>query len=413
VTRCYLRLQPLVVLMAAFALPAPMLAEGDGDTASPSAEDGSSAPGRRATLAPAQQAEKLWTLRRAQAQPIDFFMPYYSIQGDLSTSVFLMNPIADTISVTVTALDGHGAELPLGTYGIEPRHHLELSLNRLLRGFERELGTGSLRLSLLGDGDRLQGWTVLMARDGQTFEIPIASPEKATATGFYSFWDLSGPALTDGRAVRFEVLNTSSEPRRIDVTTQRKGHAAGETLVLPPRARLQLDAIDRRPLGDRGWIKLRHDGSPGDVVTVGLVVGPHPIATLPLVSLGEASERRRYESMPLPRADASSEGRSGVGDTELVLFRPGAPGDPVQPVTIEALDAASGSVLGSATTHLAPGEIRSVSLRRTLPVATATDARDPPAPPVHLGAAARPGVHDRVRRLRIRAHAVPARIRPR
>lgn len=348
---CRLVIQLTVALLA--FLPPGLFAQASAPDAS----------ARSAALTPSEQAEQMWAMRRAQAQPIDFYMPFYTLADGTQATVFLMNPIADTISVAVTALDGHGGELPLGTYTIESRHHIELSLAERLRGFEPDFGTGSLRLSLLGDADTLQGWTILSTPTGDTFELPIANPSKATGDALYAFWDTTGRAPRGAWDVRFELLNVSTLPRRIEVTTSRGQGTVTEARVLAPGERLQLGRVDRRPFAPRGWAELRHDGDPGDILAVGMLSGRAPLASIPLVGLGEADKRHHYESIPLPHP---------ATDTRLTLFRPGAGAGPVR---IEAIDAASGAQLAETSVPFPAGDVRTLSLDRILP-----SAADPAAP---------------------------------
>jgi hypothetical protein len=81
--------------------------------------------------------------RRAQAHPVDFFAPYFSIEGLRETRLFLLNTIADPIVVDVVARS-EDQELPLGAYTIEAQRHIEISLRERLIGFEDAFGTGCL-----------------------------------------------------------------------------------------------------------------------------------------------------------------------------------------------------------------------------------------------------------------------------
>ena len=344
---------------------APLAAEALSGAPAPMSSAASS-PHRSVALAPSEEAERLWAQRRAQAQPIDFFMPYYSVESGTNTALFLMNPIADPIAVTATALDGEGGELPLGTFVIESRHHLELPLRQLIRGFEDEFGTGSVRLSLLGDADTLQGWTVITTEEGQVFEVPIANPATATATTFHSFWDVTGHVLPGARRIRFEIINTSDEMRRVEVTSLRSGKRGTEALILPPYQRRQLTGIGPRPFESRGAIVLQHDGAPGDVVAVGLITGRSSVAALELVGVGEATERHHYESIPFSTADRPTNGGIASGPPTIILFRPGSADDPVEPLTLQVLAADSGGILGTATVPLLAGQVQSISLERLL-----------------------------------------------
>ena len=279
-----------------------------------------------------------------------------------------MNTVSDPISVTVWAL-GEGVELPLGTYLIESLQHVEISLRERLTGFEETFASGSLRLSLLGDADTLQSWAVVMEPDGHTFELPLVSPEEVTHQGAIAFWDTTIPALPGAGGVAFYLLNTSDRPVGLQLTTAEKNRSATSSFLVAPGNRVRVEDVDRVPLGPRGWLEVRHDGEPGDVVGVGVVGRSRHSLALPLVPLGEAATQERHEAIPDSWGESERPRGGPGGDTWITLFNPG---DERRPVRVEAFDAETGANLGQAQVDAGPKEPTSFSLRRIIPAVEAT-----------------------------------------
>lgn len=165
----------------------------------------------------------------------------------METRIFLMNTVTDPITVSISALGGGGAELPLGERVIEPLRHVELSLAESLRGFKEGFGAGSLRVRLLGDPDTIRGWAVIEGGDGETFEIPLAAPQKTSGVSSYAFWsaDSLSSALRGSRP-SVHLANTSDEPLAVLVTSGTGGRTRSERIKLEPSGRMTL------PLRSRG-----------------------------------------------------------------------------------------------------------------------------------------------------------------
>lgn len=355
---------PVVLTTLGLAVFPSVLAPSFAATSDPPAELASAQPELALRESDEDDPERLRAARRAQAHELDFFAPYYAIEAGRDTVLFLMNTISDPISVTVSALAEGGAELALGSYVIESLQHVEISLRERLGGFEGSFATGSLRLSLLGDADTLQGWAVITEPDGQTFELPLVTPEEVTSRSSIAFWDTTIPAIPGAGGVSFHLLNTSKRVVQVQLTTGDGNRSETASFEVAPESRAHVEGVSRRPFAPRGWLELRHDGEAGDLVAVGVVGRARHSLPLRLVPLGEAATQERHESAP------TSWGRSGKplgtppGDTWIALFNPG---DERRSVRIEVIDAETGGHLGQAELDAGPKEPRSFSLQELLP----------------------------------------------
>lgn len=314
----------------------------------------------------ADDPERLRAERRAQAHDLDFFAPYYSIEGGRDTVLFLMNTISDPISVAVSGLADSGAELALGSYVIESLQHVEISLRERLRGFEEDFSVGSLRLSLLGDADTLQGWAVITEPDGQTFEIALVTPEEVTARELVAYWDTTIPAVQGAGGVSFHLVNTSDRAIDVELVAGHGSRTNTSVLEISPRGRVRMEQVGEVPFGPRGWLEIRHGGEAGDLVAVGLAGRARHSLSVPLVPLTDAETNDRHESMPSP--DLHHVQRVDGAPVWLTLFNP-AGEDRI--VRIEALDAETGSAVGQAQLRPGSKEVLSVSLQRLIPATRA------------------------------------------
>jgi hypothetical protein len=295
---------------------------------------------------------------------VDFFAPFYSIEGLRDTRLFLLNSIADPIVVDVVARS-EGRELPLGSYAIEPQRHLELSLRERLAGFEDEFRTGNLRLSLIGDADTLQAWAVIAEPDGQTFELPLLAPEESSSRELVGFWDAGPLGVTEPTPVTFHFLNTSSHELSLSLTCGETGRDGSATLLLSPGEAVLVHSLGPPAFGRRGWLKVIHDGEPGDVVGVGIVGGRTLIGAIHLIPRGEAEASKRHESLPLPiRRTEEAPGAEGSRGW-LTLLSVGTSG---QEVVLEALDTASGASIARSSIRVEPWDVTTVPLARLIPL---------------------------------------------
>ncbi|HSL84394.1 MAG TPA: hypothetical protein VLF66_16595, partial [Thermoanaerobaculia bacterium] len=314
----------------------------------------------------ADDPERLRAERRAQAHDLDFFAPYYSVEGGRDTTLFLMNTISDPISVAVSALADDGAELALGSYVIESLQHVEISLRERLRGFEEDFAMGSLRLSLLGDVDTLQGWAVITEPDGQTFEIALITPEEATARELVAYWDTTIPAVQGAGGAIFHLVNTSDRAIDVELVAGLGSRTNTSVLEISPRGRARVERVGEAPLGPRGWLEIRHGGEAGDLVAVGLAGRGRHSVSLPLVPRTDTETNDRHESMPSANHH-QVQGLDGA-PVWLTLFNP-AGEDRI--VKIEALDAETGSTVGQAQLRPGSKEVLSVPLQRLIPATRA------------------------------------------
>ncbi|MGH7562129.1 MAG: hypothetical protein ACRENB_14045, partial [Gemmatimonadales bacterium] len=303
-----------------------------------------------------QEAERLRAERQALAQPIDLFCPFYSVRGQRSTDLFLLNTTADPLQVDLSALAGDGSSLPLGRYLIEGSQHLFLSMRQLLPADGTGPEQGSVRASLLGDADSLAAWAVL--RGGrQAFEIPFVTPADIGSQTLLSFWDATLAGRGEPSEVEFQLLNSTPEPVSFSLelgSGRRPLRTMGGTL--PPGARQQLEVP--HSLRMRGWARLTHDGDPGALLGVGLVRGSDYLMALELVTPAGARKGLHFEAIRLPR---ELERGSTLPETVVSLLNTG---EKTQVATLELLDQDSGAVLWERSIHLDPWEVRSESIRR-------------------------------------------------
>lgn len=351
-------LGPGILLLLLFP-SGPGFADSDLKPASGEGSGGRELSGSR----PHTHVERLKAATRAQAHLVDFFAPFYSIEGARDAKLFLLNTIAEPIFVDVVAR-AEDRELPLGSYTIAPQRHLEISLRERLAGFERDFGTGTLRLSVLGDEDTLQAWVVVEEPDGQTFELPLIAPGESTALEFYGFWDATPLGKSGPSAVIFHFLNTSDRELSLYLATDGAGRGDSGTFLVQPGEALLVSGVGKAAFGQRGWLKVRHDGDPGDLVGVGIIGDRTRIGAVHLVPREEAEASKLYESLPMPaRQSAPTPGTEALrGGLALLNV-----GSDRQEVLLEALDAASGARLAQSSVRLPPWELTTVPLARLLP----------------------------------------------
>jgi hypothetical protein len=311
-----------------------------------------------------EEAERLRAERRAQAHDLDFFALYYTIEDERDTVLFLMNTITDPISVSIAARSSARSELALGTYLIEPLQHVEISLRERLAGLEEGYRHGSLRLSLLGDVDTLQGWTVVTGAGGNAFEIPLVTPEEIAARDFLAFWDATVPGLPGPPGVVVTLLNTSQQVLSVGATTGGPAGTRSHVFRLGPGQSLQIDGVGDRRFSPRGWLRLDHDGNPGDLLAVGTLGSRPPVAAIPFVPAETIRAYDRHESMPIAATPGDRGAISPNARPWVTLFNAGAER---QQATVEALSAETGVLLGQAALDLEPGEVRSIPLAQAVP----------------------------------------------
>jgi hypothetical protein len=302
--------------------------------------------------------ERLRVARRAEARDIDFYSPFYSIEGQRDTTLFVMNRISEPIAVELVARS-QDEELALGSYTIESLRHVELSLREILAGMPPGFRAGSLRMSLLGDEETVQAWAVIQESTGQTFEVPFTTPDTVSATLFYAFWNLPSLGPSQPGPLALHLLNTSKRELSVTLGTG-KGRQPLQNLRLQPGERVRWSNAKSAAHGGTGWVEVSHDGEAGDLIGVGTIGDEVLLGTVALIPRGEAETRRHYESLPFPL--------EGTGDT-LSSKSAGwlsilSVARDQQEVTVELLDAASGTELARTTVRSDPFEVVTMPMGR-------------------------------------------------
>ena len=298
--------------------------------------------------------------RRAGAHDLEFYAPYYSIGPDVDTELFLMNTFPDPLQVRLTALSPEGDPLSLGTFPVESLHHIELSLRELLAGFGEEFSSGSLRLSIVGDVDALQGWAVVRGERTGTLSLRIAAPEAIGDRDFLAFWSVAEDSQGTANAVDLYLLNTTGAPLAVRLSPA--GQAANDTLTVPPRSRVRVPEPSDPGHAHSSWVRVSHDGTPGDLLVVGIAGGDGPLARVEVVPGAEITSHQRFESIPLPASIS-------IGRSSLTLFNPGQ--EP-RSVSIRVLDAERGTEDSRLDIHL------DAQATRTLPLGALLRGAKPP-----------------------------------
>lgn len=302
-----------------------------------------------------EEAERLRSLRRSAAAPIEFHALYYSIEGERETRLFLMNPTPDTIAVEVTAVgDGGVSDLPLGSWTLESLRHADISLREVLSGFEDRFASGRLRLSVLGDADTLQGWVVIVDGD-EVVELPLLVRDDLPSTAFTALWGRAPARGTGAERATFCFLNISDEVLVVNLAAVRAGAGEeAEILRLEPGELVSLDSVGRIPLGRQGALRVEHDGEPGELLAAGVLRGRRVTESIPMISLAQAKAERAYESLALD-AEAGHVG----GEIRLVVQNLAE--SPNQ-LMIDIVAADSGVLLGQSRLGLRSHEIRALPI---------------------------------------------------
>lgn len=327
------------------------------------------------------EAERLRTARRAKASYLELFGPFYTLEQNADSHLFLMNNTPDTISVEIAARNRDGEELPLGEYTIEALRHLELSLEERLQGFRQEFSSGNIRLGLLGDAETLQAWTVVESANEGTFEIPFVVPSEDQSTALTAFWG----AVAEPETVELRMTNTGPTPVAVGAFLGNGEEVAKEhRVVLEPGHSGKIEVP--QALAHRGgWARLRHDGEPGDMVATGLLKSSGYVGAFPFRGEQDTSIGSTFEGIPIIPVVAERRESSG-GATYLAavtLFNPSASS---RQATVSLLDAQSSDVLASRAVKLDPREVSRVTLplggasgsRQTRPVRVRAEVSQPP-----------------------------------
>ena len=224
------------------------------------------------------------------------FMPFYSIASGDRTSVFLLNMFADTIPVTLTAYDNYGNPYTLFEHQVEPRTHLELSLNQALASAGSRYLEGSLTIQYRGEDSTVSAWAVIQ-RGSHATEIPFSVPSQFRSTTLRAFWDTHPLSNVASGVPVYAVMNTATVPVEYSVTVRsERQQTTVRNFRLQPNAR----NLFRVPSNHKkGMLVIEHRGVAGDLVCGGLLEGSGLLAPLPVV-VPAALESSKHHALRVP-----------------------------------------------------------------------------------------------------------------
>ena len=275
------------------------------------------------------------------------FMPFYSIASGDQASVFLLNMFSDTVPVTLTAYDLYGNPYTLFEHQVEPRTHVELSLNQALASAGSGYLAGSLTIQYQGEASTVSAWAVLQ-RGSHATEIPFSVPGQFQSTTLRAFWDTEPLSnMASGEPV-YAIMNTATVPVEYSVTVRTEGQRTTvENFRLQPNAR----NLFRVPANRRkGSLVIEHRGVAGDLVCAGLLEGSGLVVPLPVV-VPAALESSKHHALRVPT--------TGWLRTWLTLANPTVRS---QTATLSAYDPDSGRRLARSTQTVGAETVETVSL---------------------------------------------------
>ncbi len=274
------------------------------------------------------------------------FMPAYSIASGDRTSIFLLSMFADPIPVTVTAYDAYGSPYSLFDHVVEPRTHLELSLNQALASAGSRYLEGSLTIEYRGEASTLSAWAVLQ-RGSHATEIPFSVASQFQSTTLRAFWDRQPLSHMANGVPTYAVMNTASSPLVFSVTIRAGSESKVSNHRLQPRARRVLTMPQN---AESGSLVIEQRGLPGDLVGAGLLEGSGLVAPLPVVDPA-ALKSSKHHALRVPT--------TGWLRTWLTLSNPTVRS---QTATLSAYDPVSGARLARITQTVEAETVQTVSL---------------------------------------------------
>ena len=274
------------------------------------------------------------------------YMPAYSIASGDRTSIFLLSMFADPISVTVTAYDIYGRPYPLFDHVVEPRTHLELSLNQALASAGSRYLQGSVSIEYQGEASTVSAWAVL-ERGSHATEIPFSVASQFQSTTLRAFWDRLPLRHMANGIPTYAVMNTASIPLTFSVTIEAGSESSLSNHRLQPNARRVLTMPQN---AESGSLVIQHQGLPGDLVGAGLLEGNGLVAPLPVVDPATL-ESSKHHALRVPT--------SGWLRTWLTLSNPTVRS---QTATLSAYDPVSGARLARITQTVGAETVETVSL---------------------------------------------------
>ena len=254
---------------------------------------------------------------------------------------------ADTIPVTLTAYDNYGNPYTLFEHQVEPRTHLELSLNQALASAGSRYLEGSLTIQYRGEDSTVSAWAVIQ-RGSHATEIPFSVPSQFRSTTLRAFWDTHPLSNVASGVPVYAVMNTATVPVEYSVTVRsERQQTTVRNFRLQPNAR----NLFRVPSNHKkGMLVIEHRGVAGDLVCGGLLEGSGLLAPLPVV-VPAALESSKHHALRVPT--------TGWLRTWLTLANPSARS---QTARLSAYDPASGRRLGRITQAVGAETVETVSL---------------------------------------------------
>ena len=253
---------------------------------------------------------------------------------------------ADPITVTVTAYDIYGRPYPLFDHVVEPRTHLELSLNRALASAGSRYLQGSVSIEYQGEASTLSAWAVLQ-RGGHAMEIPFSVASQLQSTTLRSFWDRLPLRHMANGVPTYAVMNTASIPLTFSVTIEAGSESSLSNYRLQPNARRVLTMPQN---AESGSLVIEHQGLPGELVGAGWLEGSGLVAPLPMVDPATL-QSSKYHALRVPT--------TGWLRTWLTLFNPTVRS---QTAKLSAYDPVSGARLARITQTVGAETVETVSL---------------------------------------------------
>lgn len=283
------------------------------------------------------------------ASYVDLYTPYFSVAGRDSTNLVFVTAVSEPVEVEITAFNAKGDPLPVGRFTIPVSQHLSLDLKTLVQPASRDFWQGSLRVSYIGSVETLQAW-VLLGFDGQLTEFTLLARPEAPVNSLMTFWGTSHGAIDLRRALY--LLNAGTRPVRYTTASSHRGMARERSRVIGAGERQKLVLAGSGP----GWIRVDHDGNPGDLIGLSLDRGSSRARVVPVWTV-PSEQVSTWEAIRVPVV-----GSAGATTGALTLFN-GA--DERVEAQIAVL-ADTGAELLETRLQLEPGEVRDVALSNLL-----------------------------------------------
>lgn len=303
-----------------------------------------------------QLAERHRSAQNAAGERAELILPYFSVQQQ-NTVLVLTSSVNEPVEVSLRAKFPDGRVLPLGQHVVPRSRHWSLDLRTVIHGYDPSFQSGSLWVSYLGTPDTIQGWVI--AQEGRhTTEFALTSSSKVTSRFYLSFWSENLPSRPVRRTLH--LLNASAAPVRYSIerndVTRREAPMPSREIEPNQQHELVLSASSRS-----GWVKIQHDGEPGELLGQVTVEGSQQMGKLPLWTL-PSGYGIDFEAL---RVEATKDSK-----TSITLWNSR---DESQEVTIQVRDWISGSSFWRDTLTLPANGLAEAPL--TAALASASDNR--------------------------------------